>query len=351
MNDNAPDDMPDGESDGHDIEISLLRLRDAHALAPLIAAYGQALKRGAPRRPDQYYAEQLLQDRVAEFLGARIDGELVGFILFYDLPEPVSGKRAGQADHIYVHHARRGKGIAKALVDVLARSRPLREELLHRLGRSPAVAQLAMRFVSALVGDAVQENRQRVERVPGAKSLLGMGDFAARQARGMAPKQLERMVGGAADRGTQAAMERVTRALLDTFDADAVRTAAIEVWDLHARESVAGLRAYLTQDEAEQVAASGHDVWRGLQTPAWFRAALDAAVDAFLQRYGDEPVGAVLDELGTDDGLVSAAIQRHAPRILEVLHREGHLESLVRRRLEPFYRSEVALDILGGART
>jgi GNAT superfamily N-acetyltransferase len=102
------------------IEISELRLKDAHELAPLIAAYAQALKRGAPRQPDLYYAEQLLQDRVAEFLGAFLDGALVGFVMFYDLPEPVSGLRAGQADHIYVHHAHRGKGIAKAMVDVLA---------------------------------------------------------------------------------------------------------------------------------------------------------------------------------------------------------------------------------------
>lgn len=102
------------------IEISALRLKDALRLAPLIAEYGQALKRGAPRRPDQFFAEQLLQDRSAEFLGASFDGELVGFIMFYDLPEPISGKRAGQCDHIYVHHEHRGKGIAKALVDVLA---------------------------------------------------------------------------------------------------------------------------------------------------------------------------------------------------------------------------------------
>ena len=45
------------------IDIGPIHLRDALKLAPLIAAYGQALKRGAPRRPDQYYAEQLLQDR------------------------------------------------------------------------------------------------------------------------------------------------------------------------------------------------------------------------------------------------------------------------------------------------
>ncbi|GAB1580174.1 MULTISPECIES: GNAT family N-acetyltransferase [Phyllobacteriaceae] len=104
----------------HAVDISLLHLRDAHEFAPLLASYAQALKRGAPRRPDEYYAEKLLQDRVAEIAGARLDGELVGFVIFYDLPEPVSGMRCGQVDHIYVHHDHRGKGIAKALIDVLA---------------------------------------------------------------------------------------------------------------------------------------------------------------------------------------------------------------------------------------
>ena len=102
------------------IDISQLRLRDARPLAPLLAGYAQALKRGAPRRPDEFYAEKLLQDRTAEVMGARLDGELVGFCIFTDLPEPVSGMRAGMVDHIYVHHDHRQKGIAKALIDVLS---------------------------------------------------------------------------------------------------------------------------------------------------------------------------------------------------------------------------------------
>ena len=104
---------------GQNVDISLLHLKDAHSLAPLLASYAQALKRGAPRRPDDFYAEQLLQDRSAEVVGAWIGNELIGFTIFYDLPEPVSGLRAGQVDHIHVHHEHQGKGIAKAMIDVL----------------------------------------------------------------------------------------------------------------------------------------------------------------------------------------------------------------------------------------
>jgi GNAT superfamily N-acetyltransferase len=102
------------------IDIKLLRLNDARDLAPLIAAYAQSLKRGAPRRPDEFHAETLLQDRAAQLLGAWLDGKLVGFLVFFDLPDPVSGMRFGQVDHLFVHHAHRRKGIARAMLDVLS---------------------------------------------------------------------------------------------------------------------------------------------------------------------------------------------------------------------------------------
>ena len=106
-------------SGNHMVDIAPLRLEDAHALAPLLAAYTQSLKRGAPPRPDEFYAEALLRDRVAEIVGARIDGVLRAFVIFYDLPDPLSGMRYGLLEHVYVHHEHREKGIAKALIDVV----------------------------------------------------------------------------------------------------------------------------------------------------------------------------------------------------------------------------------------
>lgn len=104
-----------------DIEIQRLSLSDAHELAPLVAAYTQDRKRGAPRRPDEYYAELLLSDRTAEILGARHGGRLVGFAVFFDLPDTMTGMRSGQLDELYVDHESRRQGIGRALVESLAK--------------------------------------------------------------------------------------------------------------------------------------------------------------------------------------------------------------------------------------
>jgi GNAT superfamily N-acetyltransferase len=98
------------------IEITALSLSDAHQLAPLIAAYAQDINRGAPRRPDDYYAEMLLQDRATHLIGARLGQRLVGFAVFFDLPDTTTGLRTGQLDELFVLQDVRGRGVGRALI-------------------------------------------------------------------------------------------------------------------------------------------------------------------------------------------------------------------------------------------
>ncbi len=101
------------------VTVKALGQKDAHKLAPLLAAYAQAMRRGAPRRPDEYYAELLTADRTAEVVGAFEGEELVGFAVFFDLPETITGYRAGQLEDIYVLPAHRKKGIGRTFVETL----------------------------------------------------------------------------------------------------------------------------------------------------------------------------------------------------------------------------------------
>jgi GNAT superfamily N-acetyltransferase len=100
-------------------EIRAIGQDDANKLAPLIAENAQALRRGAPRRPDEYYAERILGDKAAEVLGAFIGEELIGFAVYFDLPELITGLRMGQLDHIYVHPDHQNQGIGSKMIDSL----------------------------------------------------------------------------------------------------------------------------------------------------------------------------------------------------------------------------------------
>ena len=102
-----------------EIAVRPLALADAHQLAPLLAAYTQDQKRGAPRAPDQYYAELLLKDPVAELVGGWRDGRMVGFAVFLDLPDTMTGARAGQLDDLFVIQDSREQGVGRVLVDAV----------------------------------------------------------------------------------------------------------------------------------------------------------------------------------------------------------------------------------------
>ncbi|WP_319531544.1 GNAT family N-acetyltransferase [uncultured Cohaesibacter sp.] len=101
------------------IDIKILELDAALDLAPLISAHAQEQKRGAPRQPDMFYAETLLTDRTAEVIGAYMDGTLVSFATFFDLPETISGKRVGHVDILYVDYDARDMGVTKAMIEKL----------------------------------------------------------------------------------------------------------------------------------------------------------------------------------------------------------------------------------------
>lgn len=100
-------------------DIRAIRSDEAHKLAPLIAENAQALKRGAPRRPDDYYAERILADKTAEVIGAYQEDRLIGFAVFFDLPELITGLRVGQLEDIYVHPDFRKQGLGRKMVETL----------------------------------------------------------------------------------------------------------------------------------------------------------------------------------------------------------------------------------------
>jgi GNAT superfamily N-acetyltransferase len=97
-------------------EIRRLTPADAHDLAPLLAAYAQDRKRGAPRVPDDFYAERLLGVTALETLGICEGERLLGFAMLAELPDMMTGLKLGELTDIFVLQDARGRGLGRALV-------------------------------------------------------------------------------------------------------------------------------------------------------------------------------------------------------------------------------------------
>jgi hypothetical protein len=229
--------------------------------------------------------------------------------------------------------------VESLVVQVLG-MRKLHERALKRLDQSPLVARVAQRFVTAIVNDFIAQNRQLAERLPGAKSLFSLGSSAARTVGRVG------FVGAAADKGTQMAIKQTTAALRDVFKDEHLRGAAMEIWDLHAKEPLSELRAYLSAGDLRDVASRLHAVIVSGRDSEFVGEAIDEGVDALLERYGSRDLASVLAELNvTRDDLVTD-LRSALPPIIEAAKADGRLEALIRARLEPFFRSKKVQTIL-----
>lgn len=150
-----------------DIAIRPLGLADGPALAALLARYGDALRHEAEPKPaDEAAALRLLEDRAAELLGAFAGGRLVAFALFFDLPEAISGRRAGQLDDLYVAPEARGQRLAQRLIEAIA-----------ALGRGRGWVQL--RWLAPQDNDEARHAYARfAESAPWASYVLWLADGA-----------------------------------------------------------------------------------------------------------------------------------------------------------------------------
>lgn len=232
----------------------------------------------------------------------------------------------------------------EALVVKLLSMQTLHDRALDRMAESPLVAAVATRFVTKIVADFLQQNRQLAEKLPGAKSLISFGMGAANRVR--SATGVDQLLGDAAGRSTEFAIRRTNSALRDLVREAPLRGAAMEIWDLHADEPIADLRRYLSKDELLELAALVHELVTSARSSEYVGELIDECVDVVLAEYGARTLASLLPELGiTRDDIVDD-LREVLPPIIAAARADGRLEALVRARLKPFFVSKKVQAIL-----
>jgi len=217
--------------------------------------------------------------------------------------------------------------------------------MLDRLYESPLTANWASWFLYRIVTDTLDRNRALAERVPGVAPLLAAGGRIAGTVVPEPGRVIDLRIREFAERGVRFLLQ-YGRSAADAADDAQLFDAAMDLWDDHAGEAVGSFRELMSPEDVEDLLVIIFEFWLSFRDTDYFRSLLYEGVDSFFDKYAEVSLRDLLDELGIGrDDMVEEAL-RFGPPIIELLKDNGMLDSLLRRRLEPFFFSDDVLAIL-----
>ncbi|MEE2733197.1 MAG: hypothetical protein VYA55_20430 [Pseudomonadota bacterium] len=193
-------------------------------------------------------------------------------------------------------------------------------------------------------GYALEEN-QLVKLAPVANGLQRLRSWLNEQAPGLAEnlhtvgKQLSR-----------ASVDQSVRLVDDILENDLYRDTALnsvlDLWDDIKTWPVASFQRYFSETDLQELMVLGYEFWLEFRHTDYLKSYIDAGVKFFFDKYGEDTLESILQDLGVTEDMVVSEIQNYAPDLAQLLLQHDIAEPLIRRHLERFYFAEATLALL-----
>ncbi|MCU0691719.1 MAG: hypothetical protein MUF54_09985, partial [Polyangiaceae bacterium] len=230
-------------------------------------------------------------------------------------------------------------------VDTAVGLRDARMALITQLTHSEAYRTLIARMLQRGILDYVF-HRAEVSEGHRRGVLAHLGITMARR---VLP-QLERHVATTLARYVDQHAERLAQegdqVLREVLDDGFVRRAADELWEKLAPQRLDQLFAHIGSYNLEDLIVTGYEFWLKFRKTPYFHAVTRAVVERFFEKYEDQSVRSLIEDMGVTAEMVSVDLRAVvAPLVARALE-TGYLAERIRARLEPFYGSDQAATIL-----
>ena len=211
---------------------------------------------------------------------------------------------------------------------VVASMNELKEAVVEQITTSEVYADLISHVLFHGIRNYVT-TESPIARVPGASSLMRMGQNAFDSAAPRLSKGIEKQLTSFVSANLQETLRESRAYLTSVIDDEALGEVADDLYARNADATVADLAALFPAETLVELLGVAQDLWDQILTTPTFRDLLQAVLDANAAR----PVGDLLAEAGvTADWVVTLA----RPWILRAAD-DGALEEWIRERLAAFY--------------
>lgn len=227
--------------------------------------------------------------------------------------------------------------------DKAAGLEPARRDLLEQIGKSQTYRTVIERLIRHGMLELLFRPRGGSESRSLPLANLGAGLTRV-------VPQLERFVAAALARALERKAEGLAAhskdLLLEVVDEAFLRAAADDAWDVLAPMRLDELFAHISTYDLEDFIVIGYEFWLKYRKTRYFRSVTAEVVDYFFEKYGDDSVRSLIEDMGVDEQMVVVEVLALAQPLVERALESGYLEARIRARLEAFYTSEAASRLL-----
>jgi hypothetical protein len=222
------------------------------------------------------------------------------------------------------------------LVGAASGATAIRREITRQATTSAVYSRLIAHVLYHGIKNYVLTENVVVRKVPGASSLLRMGQNAVRSASPNMGGNIDRALIAFVDSNVGETIRDSQEFLDGVLDDEMVRTLGDEIWATNAPRTIGELTGLLEPQALDELIVAVRAVAvRVVADPVLLELA-GHLVEQFWGRHGERPLADLLADAGIDVEVVCGELDQFAPGVLSVLRDTGWLERRLRSRQAEF---------------
>lgn len=224
-----------------------------------------------------------------------------------------------------------------------------RRALIHRLVTSSVYTNQISNALYTGIKEYMLTENMLAQKVPGLASLIKLGTFAVNKTMKPLEAAVEKTVKAYIEANLGNTIRRSETSINEHFDEAHIVEFGDDLWASLAATRLSAYTKLVDGKDMADIVAIGRDFWQHFRKTPHFKAVYTDLVQAIFDRYADTPLSQLAADFGVNEKLVIKELTQTLSKAVQTAKRSGYLEQRIRARLEDFYHSPQAMQLLAAA--
>lgn len=221
-----------------------------------------------------------------------------------------------------------------------------RHDFIDHLIELPVYQELISGILYGAITRYICDSNLISKNVPGVSSMLKISRNMVNKALPKLGSAVEDNVRSFIEGNLGLIQEESKTFLIESLSEEDLRASMMDFWDAIENDKMSKFQEGMNAEDLADLVVLGYEFWLVFRKTAYFKHAYESIVDYWFEKYGQQELAELFEDLDISSDIILREAERYAPRFIEIFKASGQLEKWIRSRLEGFYHSNETLGFL-----